>query len=188
MAAYALYTPEWWASPQSNGATQCKATSKRTTERCGRAVKAGHLVCKFHGGAPAKVQHKARQRVLLAADDAISQIIRLMEDDSIPAPVRLAAARDLADRADLGATSKVDVTVSKWENVAGTILVDLPQTVGDVEVLDEAWAAAEPTQWVAALDELPEPPPPYEPKTPVDDPTAGMRMPRALKDRLGRRR
>ncbi|MCW2526044.1 MAG: hypothetical protein JWM76_904 [Pseudonocardiales bacterium] len=187
MTAYALFSEEWWADPVSNGSTRCKAIRYQAGQRCRRAAIKGSLVCKHHGGAAPQVQRKARERVLLAADDAISQIIRLMEDQSVPAPVRLAAARDLADRADLGATSKVDVTVSKWENVAGHILVDLPQSVGPAEVVDEAYALADPTQ-VAALDfELPEQPPPYEPE-PTQAPVTGSRLPRHIKDRLGLRR
>ena len=45
---------------------QCRATSKRSGERCRRAAIVGGSVCKFHGGAAPQVVHAARRRVAQA--------------------------------------------------------------------------------------------------------------------------
>jgi hypothetical protein len=125
-----MFSEDWWASDAALGTTRCRATARQGGGRCRKAVGAGGLVCRIHGGAAPQTQRKARERVLLAADDAISQIIRLMEDQSVPPQIRLAAARDLADRADLGGASKVELELKPWQSIIPDILVDLPE-LGD---------------------------------------------------------
>lgn len=70
----------------------------------------GATVCRMHGGSAPQVKKAARQRILEAAEDAASVLVRLMTDVTAPHNVRLAAARDLLDRAGEGAKQQVEVT------------------------------------------------------------------------------
>jgi hypothetical protein len=89
---------------------RCTATAKGTGQRCRRAPIVGGTVCVKHGGGAPQVQKAARQRILDAAQDAVSTLIRATVDDNVPWPVRLAAARDLLDRAGEGAKQQIEVT------------------------------------------------------------------------------
>ena len=61
--------PQKCAARKSNG-DPCKGSPIR-----------GGAVCKMHGGAAPQVLAKARERLALAADDAVSTLIRLLTDE-----------------------------------------------------------------------------------------------------------
>jgi hypothetical protein len=90
--------------------SRCTARAKGTGNQCRRAPIIGGTVCVKHGGGAPQVQKAARQRILDAAQDAVSTLIRATTDETVPWPVRLAAARDLLDRAGEGAKQQVEVT------------------------------------------------------------------------------
>ncbi len=91
---------------------RCTATSKQTGEPCGSTPAPGFTVCKWHGAKAPQVENKARQRILAAADPAAAVLVALCLDDTTPPAVRLAAARDLLDRAGEGAKQQVEVTTT----------------------------------------------------------------------------
>lgn len=51
---------------------QCKATIKRTGERCKNPAIPGGTVCRFHGGAAPQVQAKAAERLAALRDDGMA--------------------------------------------------------------------------------------------------------------------
>lgn len=54
------------------GGQQCKATSKRSGERCKRRTAPGATVCAMHGGKAPQVQRAARRRVAAAQVEAMA--------------------------------------------------------------------------------------------------------------------
>ena len=189
---YSLYSEEWWAEEAPPTATRCRATSKHTGNRCCRAVKFGALTCRKHGGAAPQTQRRARERVLFAAEDAISVIAAMMNDDAIPPAVRLAAARDMADRADTGAASKVELTVKPWKQIIGGILVDTPTVadqLSDDPTFDETAAVSYEGE-IIVLDEREAIPyeivPALESAALLPGPTSNT--PRHIRERFGLRR
>lgn len=76
---------------------------------CKRFPVRGVNVCPSHGASAPQVQAAARLRILEAADEVAATLVRLTLSEKTPPAVRVAAARDLLDRADLGATRKVDL-------------------------------------------------------------------------------
>jgi hypothetical protein len=138
----------------SNGSTalepaRCGA-KKRDGEACRRFPLRGTNRCRLHGGASPQAQAKARERILGAADLAAQRLIEFMNDKRVPWPVRLSAARDLLDRAGLGAKNELTVELPQWQAVIDRIVVDAPNDlpalpsgpdVIDADELDmfEAW-------------------------------------------------
>jgi len=100
----------------------CSAHSKQTGERCKQPAIKGGTVCRFHGGTAPQVQRKADQRIIQAAEDirdmlpaATREMQRLVEGDKTKQEVRLAAIRDVFDRAGLVIVKKNEVKVSEGE-------------------------------------------------------------------------
>jgi hypothetical protein len=117
-------------STSSNGSTalepaRCGA-KKRDGEACRRFPLRGTNRCRLHGGASPQAQAKARERILGAADLAAQRLIEFMNDKRVPWPVRLSAARDLLDRAGLGARNELTVELPQWQAVIDKIIVDVP--------------------------------------------------------------
>jgi hypothetical protein len=116
-------------STSSNGLevepARCGA-KKRDGEPCRRFPLKGTNRCRLHGGASPQAQAKARERILGAADLAAQRLIEFMNDKRVPWPVRLSAARDLLDRAGLGARNELTVEVKPWEDAISRIIVDAP--------------------------------------------------------------
>jgi hypothetical protein len=116
-------------STSSNGSTalepaRCGA-KKRDGEPCRRFPLRGTNRCRLHGGASPQAQAKARERILGAADLAAQRLIEFMNDKRVPWPVRLSAARDLLDRAGLGAKNELTVELPQWQAVIDRIVVDV---------------------------------------------------------------
>jgi hypothetical protein len=117
-------------STSSKGSTalepaRCGA-KKRDGEPCRRFPLKGTNRCRLHGGASPQAQARARERILGAADLAAQRLIEFMNDKRVPWPVRLSAARDLLDRAGLGARNELTVEVKPWEDAISRIIVDVP--------------------------------------------------------------
>ena len=74
------------------------ATNKKTGQRCKRRVGRGSRVCWAHGGAAPREREAIPQRLQALAQAALDEIVRILSDGDGD-PVRLAAARDILDRA-----------------------------------------------------------------------------------------
>ncbi len=154
--------------------TRCTAHSKRTGEPCGNWSIRGGTVCRKHGGAAKQTKEAAARRIFAAADRAAAAIVGLMEDRETPHAVKLAAARDLLDRAGLSMRNELTVEVKPWEGVIDRIIVDvdpaeLPAGPSD----QEAWDATEAEQdaaWDRACSPQRSTPVVYQPASrPADD-------------------
>lgn len=90
-----------------------KCSAHRTNgDPCSAWAIKGSNVCRTHGGSAPQVKRKAAERIAAAADDAAGELVALVmsaESES----VKLAAIRDLLDRAGYGAKQEIkqDVTV-----------------------------------------------------------------------------
>jgi hypothetical protein len=117
------------------------------------------------------------------SDDAISFIVKIMNDPAEPTPIRLAAAKDLADRAGLSGKQQIEVTTPQWQHVLGLILVDAPERPDTSErIIDSTYEElSRELEEGPSLAEL-EPAPQV-----VEDHTvaADVRVPKHTAERLG---
>ncbi|MGY1857530.1 hypothetical protein [Modestobacter sp. SYSU DS0290] len=86
----------------------------------------GAAVCHKHGGSAPQVRRKAAERIANASDIAVLQILRLMQEENTPAPVKLAAAKDLLDRADVKGKTTVELEVKPWEQLLDGVVGEVP--------------------------------------------------------------
>lgn len=91
------------------GMRHCTAHSSRTGEPCNKWAVRGANVCNTHGGSTTHVKRAAEERIKELVDPALDRIKDLIE--TAPDLVALAAAKDVLDRAGLGARQKVDATI-----------------------------------------------------------------------------
>lgn len=105
------WSEEWWAtrSPQIQE-RRCKA-HKKTGERCKQAAMEAQQVCGYHGGRAPQNKRKARQRIDEAADRLAKKLIGIALDDNTSEGGRIAAIKDLLDRAGVSAKTAIDVEV-----------------------------------------------------------------------------
>ena len=82
---------------------RCNAT-RPNGSRCKREAEDGAVVCDQHGGAAPQVRRRAAERLIMAADRAAENLVRMMEDTEVPFGVRAKIAQDLLDRAGVIAT------------------------------------------------------------------------------------
>jgi len=117
--------------------TPCKAR-KRNGDPCGNAAMNGSVVCRMHGGAAPQVKRAAQMRILQASDQAAARLVAMMQDQTVPPAVQLAAARDLLDRAGLVGKQELDVVevTSKWDDLMDEIVIEV-----DVEEDDDHFDA-----------------------------------------------
>lgn len=97
------------------------AARTRAGVPCKRAPIKGAAVCRAHGGAAPQVQRKAQERIAHASDIAVLQILALMQAPDTPAPVKLAAARDLLDRANVTGKTTIEVDLPWKELLSGIV-------------------------------------------------------------------
>ena len=96
----------------------CRAKSSQTGQPCRRWARVGSSVCPSHGGNAPQVKRAADARIRdMAEGPALEALDALVRDVKNPS-VRLAAARDLLDRAGFGARQKVDLNVIHQEAAA----------------------------------------------------------------------
>lgn len=80
----------------------------------------------MHGGAAPQVLAKARERLALAADDAVSVLIRLMADPKVSPSDRRQAAAAILDRAGIRSGAELEVTVAPWVGVIEGVIAEVP--------------------------------------------------------------
>lgn len=145
-----------WADGR-NPANRC--TARRTNgEPCKRAPIEGSNVCATHGGRAPQVKRRAQQRLDESSDIAVRRIVAIMNDDTTPVQVRLAAAKDVLDRAGLSGAHRVELSgeMTLFERSLSEVTYDEVEIVDDLgelavidaevvepaEVADEAEPAA----------------------------------------------
>ena len=69
--------------------------------RCKREAEDGAVVCDQHGGAAPQVRRRAAERLIMTADRAAENLVKMIEDTEVPFGVRAKIAQDLLDRAGL---------------------------------------------------------------------------------------
>jgi hypothetical protein len=99
-----------------------KLRGERAGELCRTAKMRGAKTCRMHGSASRMAREAAHERILKSADHAAKKLIEFMNAPDAPYNVKLAAARDLLDRADLSGTSKVDVGMTGFEEALGMVV------------------------------------------------------------------
>ncbi len=100
--------------------------AKRDGDPCRKQPMRGTNRCRLHGGASPQAQRRARERIRDAADHAAAALIGFMENADVPWPTRLAAARDLLDRADVTGKTVVEVEMRPWEILLSGISSERP--------------------------------------------------------------
>lgn len=105
---------------------KCIAHSSQTGKPCKNPPMHGGNVCRMHGGSAQHVRRRAAERIALASDPAAAHLIKWMQDDAVPYPVRLAAAKDLLDRADVRGKTTVELEVPAWQQLLDGIVAELP--------------------------------------------------------------
>lgn len=92
---------------------------RKNGDRCQKPSILGATVCASHGGAAGHVKRAAKARLENAADRVARQLLGMAQDDNLPPAVKLAAIKDVLDRAGLGARAALDVTheLKPWEKV-----------------------------------------------------------------------
>jgi hypothetical protein len=110
---------------RGNPARRCTAR-KKTGEKCRKWAIKGGTVCTHHGGRAPQTKAKARQRIAEAADPMAVLLIKIAMDEKAPYAVRLAAVRDVLDRAGLGAKQAVEVglELQPWEELMRDVAFD----------------------------------------------------------------
>lgn len=85
-------------SPPRKDGRRCTATNRKGA-RCGNAPIMGGTVCRIHGGGAPQVQAVAATKVLEAlVGPALVELRGLLRNPKTPAPVRMAAVKDILDR------------------------------------------------------------------------------------------
>ena len=127
---------------------RCSARSKQTGRQCGAWAIPGGTVCYHHGGAARQVKAAAteriRARLMALAGPAVVALEELVAkataDDGTPASVRLAAARDILDRAGYGATQKVEIDAT--HSIRSEIDAELSRLAEELAAQDRARGAS----------------------------------------------
>ncbi|RBY95757.1 hypothetical protein DQ237_11390 [Blastococcus sp. TF02-8] len=99
----------------------------------------GQNVCRMHGGAAPAARRRAAERIALASDKAAAQLFAFMTDTAIPPAVRLAATKDLLDRAQVTGKTTVEIEVPVWQQILDGIVATVP---GDGEAAMRPFAEA----------------------------------------------
>lgn len=110
---------------RGNPARRCTAR-KKNGEQCRKWAIKGGSVCTHHGGRAPQTKAKARQRIEDAADPMAVLLIKIAMDENAPYAVRLAAIRDVLDRAGLGAKQAMEIGVElqPWEELLRDVTFD----------------------------------------------------------------
>lgn len=119
---------------RKDSGTVCTAR-RRNGEPCLNYAIKGATVCRMHGGSAPQVRAAAQTRILMASDLAAKQLVSLMQSPKVADNIKLAAAKDLLDRANVSGTQNVEIGVTKrtYEDVLDEMLVEVPEDVDDDE-------------------------------------------------------
>jgi hypothetical protein len=82
----------------------------RFRQPCGQRPIIGGKVCVAHGGRAPHVRQAARERLLEFVDRALTELLRIATEGETDA-VRLAACKDILDRAGYKAAERIEATV-----------------------------------------------------------------------------
>ena len=106
--------------------TVCTA-KRRNGEPCLNYAVQGAKVCRMHGGSAPQVRAAAQVRILMASDLAAKKLVDLMQSPTVDDRVKLSAAKDLLDRANLAGTQNVEIGVTKrdFSDVTADVVLDL---------------------------------------------------------------
>lgn len=109
---------------RKNSGSVCTARRRDGTQCTNFAIN-GAKVCRMHGGSAPQVRAAAQVRILMASDTAVAKLVKLLS--SKDERVVLAAAKDLADRANLAGTQNVEIGVTKrdFSDVTADVVMDL---------------------------------------------------------------
>lgn len=120
----------------------------------------------MHGGAAPQVRRKAEERLASQVDVVVLELLRIAVSADNEA-VRLAACRDVLDRAGIGKQHPVRVELAAWQVDIAGLVVDLdPPTneVVDAEVVEDQ-PAIPPSDWESEdTGETGDPDPPRYPR------------------------
>lgn len=134
---------EWWATAPPTR-IRCSGMVPDTGERCAREAIPGAGVCRMHGGTLPAVQAAAATRIALTADAAVSALQGILADPDAEDRDKIAVAKDILDRAGLGATSKVVVGIGQVDPIEQLFRDILSDPAGLAPVHTEAERAALP--------------------------------------------
>lgn len=103
---------------------KCSARTSKGNP-CKNAPMNGTNVCRKHGGAAPQVRKKAQERLQLAVLPLLGHLYKMATDDgSLPPAVKLAAIRDMLDRA--GITSKLEIEIDvPWRDIISGIVAEV---------------------------------------------------------------
>jgi hypothetical protein len=106
--------------------TDGSCTAKtRDGDLCKNPPMLGASTCRMHGSATQAARAKAQERIDAAADKAAAHLIKWMNDSRVPFNIRLAAAKDLLDRAHIGTDKNIQLELRTFEvNIEG-LLIDV---------------------------------------------------------------
>lgn len=128
---------------RSDGRRVCSA-HRSNGEPCNALAMQAQGTCYTHGGAAPQARAAAQRRIEAAADSAAAHLITWMNSSSVPYNIRLAAAKDLLDRAQIGIDKSIKVELRRFEQNIEGLIVDLPRDIVDAEVVEDALPAALP--------------------------------------------
>lgn len=104
-----------------NPERRCTAIVASTGERCKRAAIRGGFVCTSHGGAAPQVKKKARERLAELVDPFITELRRIVMESDADDSVKLRGIIALLDRTGYGPGAKLEVGLSKWDDMIATL-------------------------------------------------------------------
>lgn len=104
----------------------CKAR-KRNGDPCGMAPLAGSVVCRMHGGAAPQVLRKSQERIVMAQDDAAGNLVKWMQDESVPFAERRKCAEALLNRGGNAPGQRLEVSLdpAPWQALIDGIVSDV---------------------------------------------------------------
>lgn len=86
----------------------------------------GGNVCRMHGGSAPQTVAAARRRLMAASDRVGALLLRIAEDETVSPAVRVAAIKDVLDRAGVTVKQEVEVTVQPWQALVEGIVAEVP--------------------------------------------------------------
>ena len=157
----------------------CTARSSRTGKPCQRPPMSGQNVCFHHGGAAPQSVAAARRRLMASSDRVGALLLRIAEDEKTPPAVRLAAIRDVLDRAGVTVKQELEITVQPWQQIIDGIVAEVPDSAMRAQGALDVGSPSQHREWVPGeivedddvplIDGLPVPQPPT--------PTAEVKIP-----------
>lgn len=177
-------------TPRNGEPERCGA-KRRNGEPCRKWPLAGTNRCRLHGGASPQAQRLARERIIGAADLAAKRLMEFMNDKRVPWSVRLAATRDLLDRANVTGDQVLKVEAThKWDDTfEDGVIVITDHAADDPEIAASNAAAIEPTPVLRALpsaQETGDREPLEGVVIPSEQPSGSVRIPRHVAEGLRR--